>query len=146
MISFKSSNCTFLGQLGLQRSERLDDAHDVLVRADAAGVKQEGIIHLIAFGDEPAVGFAGMPQAKALVEGVVDDLDLLRRNVKQALGVLLGEIGHGEDARRVVQYPLGELKMQVALYIGMAVDPVHVVEQIVHRDHIRTRDALRLPE
>src|SRR5271167_2735195 len=28
----------------------------------------------------------------------------------------------------------------------MAVDAVHVVEQVVHGDHIRTRDALRLPE
>src|SRR5208283_6172718 len=77
---------------------------------------------------------------------VVDDFNLLWWNLEQALGVLLGKIGDREDTRCVVQYPLGESKMEVTLHTGMAVDAVHVVEQVVHRDHIGTRNALRLPE
>src|SRR5208337_2237709 len=136
----------FLGQLSLERSERLYDAHDVLVRADAACIEQERVVHLVTLRDESAVGFAGMPLAEAVVEGVVNDLDLLRRNMEQALRVLLGEIGDREDACRVMQHPLGKLKMQVALHVGMAVDAVHMVEQVMHRDHVRARDTLRFPE
>ena len=37
-------------------------------------------------------------------------------------------------------------KCRLALYARLAVHAVQVVEQIVHGDHVRTRNALRLPE
>src|ERR1019366_9898780 len=104
------------------------------------------IIHLITLRDELARGIAGMAKAETVIEGVVDDLDLFRRNLKQALGVFLGEIGYGEDAGSAMQHPFGELKMQPAFQGGLAVHAVEVIEQIMHRDHVGARYALRLPE
>ena len=99
-------------QFGLERGERLDDADDVLVRADASGVKQERIGHLVAFGDELTIGVGGVSQAEAIVERVVDDFDLFARHVKEALCVFLGEIGDRKDTRRPMQHALGELEVQ----------------------------------
>ncbi len=67
----------FLFSSILQRGEGLDDAHHILVRADASGVEQERAVHLVALGDELALGVAGVSQAEAVVDGVVDDLDFL---------------------------------------------------------------------
>ncbi len=67
-------------------------------------------------------------------------------HVEQALGIFLGEIRDGENPRRLMQHPLGELEVQRALHPGGAVDPVQVVEQIVHRNHVGARNGLRLPE
>src|SRR5271166_4692438 len=136
----------FFGQLSLQSSKRLDDAHNVLVWADAACVEQKRGVDLVAFGDELAVCFAGMTEAKALVDRVVDDLDFFRWNLEEPLRVLLREVGHSEDPRRMMKYALGELEMQVAFHRGMTVDAVHVVEQVVNCDHIRTGNGLWLPE
>ena len=69
----------FLAQLALQRGKRLDDAHHILMRADASGIEQERVVHLVALGDELAFGIAGMAQPEAVVDGVVDDLDFVRR-------------------------------------------------------------------
>ena len=106
----------FLAQFAFERGKRLDDAHYIFVRADAPGVEQKRRVHLIALGDEFALGIAGVAQAEAVVDGVVDDLDLLRRHMEQAHRVSLGKIRDREDARRAMQHALGELEMHVALH------------------------------
>ena len=62
-------------QLRLQRGECFDHPHDVLVRADSSGIEQEGISHLVALGNQLAVGRAGVSVKESLVDRVVDHLD-----------------------------------------------------------------------
>src|SRR5271157_481 len=81
-----------LFQVALKSGEGFNDADHVLVRADASGVEQEWIVDLVALGNELAVGVGGVSLAETVIEGVVDDFDLVTRDVEQALGVILGEI------------------------------------------------------
>ena len=87
-------------QLRLQSRKSLNHAHHVLVRTDSAGIKQKRIVHLIALRDEFAIGLGSMSMKEALVDGVVDDLDALRRNLKQLLHLILREVRDREDPSR----------------------------------------------
>ncbi len=98
MMSFRSGNSPVFLKFGFQCGKRLDDADHILMWADASGVEQERVGHLVPLGDELAIGVGGMSQAKAIVEGVVDDVDLVARYSEQALRIFLGEIGNSEDA------------------------------------------------
>ena len=79
-------------QFALQRRKSLDDAHHILVRTDRARVQNEGIVHQIAFGNQFAIRFGGMAVQKALVNRVVDDLDLAVGNAEELFDFILGEL------------------------------------------------------
>src|SRR5207302_7501736 len=94
-------------QLRFQRGEGLNHAHNVLVRTDSSGVEQKGIVHLIALGNQLAVGGAGMSVQEALIDRVVNHLDALRRNSEKFLDLDLGKVRNRENARRPFQNTLG---------------------------------------
>ncbi len=62
--------------------ERLDQPLEVLVRLDVAGVQHELVVQLIALAHAHDVLLARL-DAEALVVGVVDDVDLLRRTCRR---------------------------------------------------------------
>ncbi len=115
MISFRSGKQTFLLQFRFQRGKGLDDPHHVLVRADAAGVKQKRMVDQIALRQELPVGLGGVSAQKAFVDRVVHHFDAVGGNGEQLLHFALGEVGDGENSRRSLQRPVGQVKMQRAL-------------------------------
>src|SRR5581483_12016898 len=109
-------------QLGLQRGERFDDAHQVLVRADSAGVQQEWIVHLVALLDKVLIGTGRMTVLKALIHSVVDDFHVIGRDSEELLQFALGESGDSDDAGGPGQNSAREMKMdrppEPALFAG----------------------------
>src|SRR5581483_9168746 len=93
----------FASEFGLQRGERLDDADEILVWADASGIEDERVGDLITLPDELALLAGGVTEEEALVDGVIQDLDAIRRNVEQTRDVVPGEVGDREDLRRMLQ-------------------------------------------
>src|SRR5579864_338329 len=81
-----------LGEFGFQRGKRLDDAHQVLVWADAASVEQEWVRYLITFREHLPVSVGGMSGQKSRVNRVVYDLDAAGLDAKQFLKFALGEL------------------------------------------------------
>ena len=43
-------------QFGFESGEGFDGAHDIFVRPDRAGIEEKWIVHLVAFGDQVAIG------------------------------------------------------------------------------------------
>ena len=82
--------------------EGLDGALDVLVRLDVAGVEDERVVELVALA-HPRHVVLGRRLAEALVDAVVDDVDLLRRHVEVVEDVALGRLRHRQDAARLVR-------------------------------------------
>src|SRR5438270_571142 len=64
-------------QLALECGKCLDHAANVLVWANAPGVKQERIIDLVTLSDELLICFSGWANEKALVDGVVGYFDIV---------------------------------------------------------------------
>ena len=116
------------------------------MRTDAASIKQERVVHLVALRDELAVGIGRVSLLEALVKRVVDDLDFVAWDLEVALGIFLRKVANGKDAGRLEQHSLGEQKVYAPLEFGAGVMAVHVIEQVMHGDHVRTGDTLRLPE
>ena len=98
MISSFSSSSSPLPQLG----ERLDQPHEVLVRLDVADVQHEPVIELVALAHARDLAPRAASIAEPLVDGVVDDDDLLRRHVEEVQDVALRRLGHRQDAIAIV--------------------------------------------
>src|SRR5579864_8840834 len=117
-------------QFCLESGKSFNDANQILMRADGAGVQQKWIGHEIAFSNELPVSVGGVATKKAFVNSVVDHLNALWRNAEQLLNLALGELRDSKDTRRTFQDAPGHLKVQRASQIGMAARPVHVFEHI----------------
>ena len=77
--------------------KRLDQPLDVLVRLDVAHVEHEWVIQLVALPRQVHPHRVRGTQ-EPLVDGVVDNLHFLRRNVEETQDVALRCLRHGEDA------------------------------------------------
>ena len=99
MMSFKSGYGSFFLQFGFQRGKRLDHAHEIFVRADSSGIKQEMDRSPDSAPRSVAVRGTGVAVQKAFIDSVVNDFDAVGRNVEQLLDFILGEIRNREDAR-----------------------------------------------
>ena len=77
--------------------ERVEQPLEVLVRLDVADVEHEVALELVALGDAPHV-VVGRLGREALVDGVVDDGDLLGRHVEELEDVALRRLRHRQDA------------------------------------------------
>src|SRR5258708_17548597 len=64
-------------QLRFQSRESFDHPNHVLVRTDSSGVEQEGIVHLVALGNQLTVGGARMPVQETFIDRDVDHLDAI---------------------------------------------------------------------
>ena len=69
------------------------------MRADAARIQNERIVHQVALSNQFAVRRGGMSVQETLVDRVVDDLDPLRRNCQQLFDFVLGELRYRNIAR-----------------------------------------------
>ncbi len=79
--------------------ERVDQPLEVLVRLDVARVEHELVVELITLAYAHDVVLARL-DAEALVVGVVDDVDLLGRDVDEPQDVALRALRHGHHPRR----------------------------------------------
>jgi hypothetical protein len=86
-----------------------------------------------------------MAVQKALVDRVVDHLDALVRNGQQLFDFVLGELRHRDHARRLAQHAPRQIKVQAAPQTGSVARSVHVLQQIVHGQNIRTTEPARNP-
>src|ERR1700730_7622457 len=84
-----------------------------------------------------------MSAQEALINRVVDYLDSLRRNVEKLLDFIASEIGHGKNSCRPGQHSLGRLKIKRAPESALLTRTRHVLEHVVDRHHIGTRQRPR---
>ena len=84
MISSVRSSNPFLRS----RFERLNEAHQILVRLDITDVEHEPVVELIAL-PHPGDRVLRRRDAEAFVDGVVDDDDFIGRNVEEVDDVTL---------------------------------------------------------
>ena len=87
-----------LEQFRFQRGECLDDAHQVLVWADPSSIEQERIRNLVSLGEELPVGISSVPTKEALINRVINNLDLIWINPKQLLHLRFCKTRNGKDS------------------------------------------------
>ena len=113
--------------------ERLDQPLEILVRLDVAGVEDERIVELVALADAHDLVGRGL-FAEALVDGVVDDVDLRFRHVEVLEDVALRGLRDRQDARRPVRRdPQRAARVRVA-------EPVREVLRKAQVDAVVNRD------
>src|SRR5215470_15911164 len=100
-----------LHQFRFQRRERLNDPHQILVRTDSSGIKQEGIRHLISLGQKLPVGIRRVPAEETVVNGVINHLDLVRIYPEDLFNFAFSKVRNRKDSRRMFQYHAREIKM-----------------------------------
>ncbi len=116
------------------------------MRPDGARIKEKRVIHLVAFGDQFAVGLGGVAVQKALVDCVVHHLNAVVGDGEYPCEFALRELRDCQHPSRFAERPPGQLKMQIAAQIRAIARPIHVIEQIVNGQHIRTGQAAGNPE
>src|SRR5277367_4311175 len=79
-----------LFQFRLQRGKGLDNAHQILVRTDAARIKQKGVSHQIAFREDLTVGVRSVTAKESFINSVVHNLYAGSWDAKQFLDIALG--------------------------------------------------------
>src|ERR1700690_3587003 len=114
--------------------------------AYSPGIEQERIVHLVAFRQELAIALSGMPVQKTLIDRVVDDFDVLGRDTKQFFDLALSKLGDRKNTRRAFEHSAREMEVQRTLPSRAIMRAIHVLQQIMHRDHIGTRRIARHPE
>ena len=77
--------------------KRVEQAFEILVRLHVADVEDELVLQLVSLG-HALHGLFGRRRGEVLVDGVVDDGDLLRRHVEELEDVALGRLGDRQDA------------------------------------------------
>src|ERR1700681_516668 len=80
-----------------------------------------------------------MAAQKAFIDGVIDYLDPLRRNLKQLLYFIPREIRHCKNSRRPGENPFGCLKINRTPEAALLARARHVFEHVVHRHDVWTR-------
>ena len=117
---------------GPQLVEGLDQPHEVLVRLDVADVEDEPVIELIPLA-HAGDGVGWRRHREVRVDGVVDDDDLLGRDVEEVEDVPLGRVGHRQNAVRSVRR---RPHLRARIGIGHAVGQIlrkHQVNAVVDR-------------
>src|SRR5581483_5106378 len=133
-------------QLGLHGGKRFNDANEILVRADSPGIQEKRVSDLVTLRDELAISFGSVAAQKALVDGVVDDLNALRWNSKQLFDLFLGELRDGKNAGSTLEHAAGQLKVQRPAKTGVIARAIHMLENVVNRHHIAAGQCPGKPE
>src|SRR5579859_6252107 len=123
-------------QFSLQGRKSFNHAYNVLVRADAACIEQKGVGHLIALGNQVAIGGGGVTVQKTLVDRVVHYLDAVGGNVEVLLQVGAGKVGNRENPRGPAQHSLGHLQMKASPETRLLAGARHMLQHVVHRHHV----------
>ena len=84
-----------------QEDERVDEALEILVRLDIAGIHHESILKLVSLPDVCHLLFRRL-SVKVIGDRVVNDGDLILRHGKEAEDVPLRGFGDGQDSTRSV--------------------------------------------
>ena len=119
--------------------ERLDQPHEVLVRLDVADVEDELVIELVALADARRPLLGGVSR-EVLVDGVVDDDDLLRRDVEEVEDVALRRLETRSGCDPIGARPSTSTRAHRHRPPGSAVLREHQVDAVVDRDDRAARD------
>ena len=146
MMSFRSGNCcSFCSSLFSAENASMMRTTFLCGRI-APAYRMKRIVHQIALGNQFAVRVGGMAAQKALVNRVVHHLDARIGNRQQLFDFVLGELRHRNHARRLAQHAPRQVKVQAAPQTGSVARSIHVLQQIVHGQNIRTAQPARNPE
>jgi hypothetical protein len=91
-MSFRSGYISSFFEFGFQRRKCFDDAYQIFVRTDAAGIEQERMRDLVALGEKLAITFGGMSMQEARINCVMDYFHAMGCDPKHFFNFILGEI------------------------------------------------------
>ena len=106
--------------------------------ADASRVQQKRVSYLVTLRNEFAISRAGVPVEETLVDCVVNNLNVIERDLEQLFNLIACEIRDCEDSGRAGQHPFRRLKVQGSPD-SLLPCPRHMLQHVMHGHHIRAR-------